>query len=370
MSLIRHAAPVLVLFSLACARKDPEPTPTTDAGPGTNELGFCEPRPSAADPLTGCQPKSDDYRPRENSSAGDAWPACISDDNRYHPINPSISTVSRVAAFDEIAGKLWNDDQVPTAQDFVDARVLYAQDQGLDSRVQRREDVHYPAPPQPCSTAGIPQDYPDRCVGPSKLLPILNEAFAKGSQGETPLSHAAQIEAALLWFLYVSALSEVTSCATRAQDCDSAWAYYTGGTERSAPAGLSRYVRALSEETHQRAYDATLAVRCWRNLDQETSTATNLALRDRARAQLDRATLRGVALIVRQRFTELPCSKDAVLAARWTFLQTLVLLLDRAARAIDPDKADALRTQIAVAGPGQVDVAAALSAIDGLFPCP
>jgi hypothetical protein len=360
----------LLLLSVGCALKDPEPSPKVDGGPGTNALGFCEPKPSAADVLTGCQAKSDDYRPRDSGSSADSWPACISDDNRYHPINPSITTVSRVAAFDEIAGKLWEGDRVPTAQEFVEARVIYAQDQGLDSRVQRREDVHYPAPPQPCSTAGIPADHPDRCVGPSKLLPVLNDAFAKGSQGEMPLVQAARIEAALLWFLYISALSEVTSCTTRAQDCDSAWAYYSGGTERAAPAGLSRYVKALSEETHQRAYDATLAVRCWRNLDQETGTATDVALRDRARAQLDRATLRGVALIARQRFTELLCSKDEVLAARWAFLQTLVPLLDRAARELDAVEADALKAQISAAGPQLVDVPAALRSLDTLFPCP
>jgi hypothetical protein len=137
-----------------------------------------------------------------------------------------------------------------------------------------------------------------------------------------------------------------------------------------APVGLSRYVQALSEETHQRGYDATLAVRCWRNLEQETGTATNLALRDRARAQLDRATLRGVALIVRQRFTELPCWKYAVLAARWSFLQTVVPLLEHGAREIDPAKADVLKAQVAVAGPEQVDVNAALGAMTDCFHVP
>lgn len=359
----------LALLALVACSRDPIPT-GRDGGTGTDAEGFCEPPPAFAEDLSSCQPGAEDYLPRVGNSAADGWPACISDDNAYHPINPNISTVARVGAFEELALKLWKGNRRPSAQDYIDARVVYAQDQGLDSRLQRREDIHYPAAPQPCSTAGIPGSFPERCVGPAKLLPILNDAFARGAGGEAPLVHAARIEAALLWFLYVSALSEATSCASKPQDCDSSWAYYSGGTTREAPLGLARYVRELGVETHQRAYDGTLAVRCWRNLDNETGTASNLPLRDRAREQLDRAMLRGLALIARQRFSELSCSRGEVLEARWAFLQTLLPFLDRAARERDAAQAELLRVQLEASGPEAVDGSAALRALDALFPCP
>lgn len=362
-----------VLVFAWCACPGPVPTPSdggVDAGAVDDGGTACSPRPTFIEDAGTCVPLADDYLPRQGLSAGDSWPACVSDANGYSPINPSISTVARVAAYEQIAELLWRDGGVPSPQAFVDARVLYAQDQGLDSRVQRREDVHYPAAPMACSTAGIPEQHPDRCVGPAKLLPLLNDAFARGAQGEAPRVHAARIEAALHWFLYVSALSEVMSCTTRAQDCDSCWAYYTGGTPRDAPLGLAKEVAALGPETHQRAYDATLAVRCWRNLDNETGVATDTALRDRAFAQLDRALVRGVALALRQRVTELGCSTGEVLDARWAYVQVLAPLLDRALRERDATRADVLRTELSKATPGEVNAAAVTASLDTAFPCP
>ncbi|MGA9520320.1 MAG: hypothetical protein WBV82_02585 [Myxococcaceae bacterium] len=338
-------------------------------GDGGSRSGECASEPVTED-VSACVPSATDYQPR--SSADDSWPACISDDNQYHRIAESVSTIARVEAFDQIAGILWRSGRIPTPEDFIQARVLYAQDQGLDSRVQRREDIHYPAPAQDakCADMGIPEQYPDRCVGPAKLLPILNESFAHGAQGQSPLLHARRIEAALLWFLYVSPLSEVTSCAAKPQDCDSAWAYYSGGTPRESPAGLAAYVAALGPETHHRAYDATLAVRCWRNLDNETGAASNLALRDQARAQLDRAMLRGMALIVRDRFAALHCDEASVAEAELAFLKVLVPLLDRASRERDPAHADVLLAQVSKDDPTQVDIEAAQTALDALYACP
>lgn len=375
MNRLLRSIPLFFVFTAllaACGAPPPPPPPPVDqpdAGPPTTVV--CE-GDARTDDVSACMPLATDYQPRVNMSAGDTWPACISDDNVFHPLQMSISTVARVEAFDQIAAKLWRGGVVPSAQDFLDARVLYAQDQGLDSRVQRREDVHYPPPAggAKCSEAGIPDQFPDRCVGPAKLLPILNDAFAAGARGEAPLLHARRIEAALVWFLYVSALSEVSTCTTKAQDCDSAWAYYSGGTARGAPAGFAAYVSGLSDPTHQRAYDATLAVRCWRNLDNEQGTAMDLMMRDRALGQLDAATVRGVALIVRDRFTALDCGDDAAEGAQLAFLQIVVPLLDRAARAVDPAKADVLKAQAAKSSPAEVDVAAATAALDALFPCP
>lgn len=375
-SLLRTGLLVLATTLAACGGPLPGPDGLDPQDPSGGEpLGECTNPPVYAEEVSACVPLASDYRPREptvNGSSLDSWPACISDDNTYHRIQESISTIARVAAFEDIAAWLWKPGRVPSAQDFVEARVLYAQDQGLDSRVQRREDIHYPEPLNgaKCSEAGIPEQYPERCVGPARLLPVLNEAFQKGTSGNSPRVQAARIEAALLWFLYVSSLSEVTSCASKPQDCDSAWAYYTGGTERATPLGLARYMRALGPETHERAYDAVLAVRCWRNLDNETGSASNLGLRDQARAQLDRALLRGMALIVRQRFSELTCTSGEARAARMAFLQVLVPLLDRAARERGMAQAEVLMAQVQRASADEVDVPAALAALDALSSCP
>ena len=365
--------PVLALFAAALfASGCSGPEGAADAGtlpPDGSVASDCPNPPVHEEDVSACQPLESDYRPRENGSADDGWPACISDDGAYHRIGDSVSSIARTEAFDRIADLLWRSGRVPTAGDFVDARVVYAQEQGLDSRVQRREDIHFPADAsgRKCSEQGVPEQNPERCVGPARLLPILNDAFARGAQGESPRTQAARIEAALLWFLYVSPLSEATSCAEKPGDCDSAWAYYTGGTPRESPAGLARYVHALGPETHDRAHDGALAVRCWRNLDNETGAAANLELRDQARSQYDRALLRGVALIARQRFTELACSDETGTEARLAFLRTLVPFLDRAARQREPDAAAVLQVEAASAAP---DVGRAVGALDALFDCP
>ncbi len=358
-----------VILASACDT-DPEPIDPPDDTPPV-----CSTAPNVPENLSGCEPADTDYRPREpeaNGAATDTWAACISDDNTYHPIDPNISTVARVAAFDAIADQLWRNGKVPTKEDFVAALDTYVQPEGIGSRVQRREDHHYPPAPGGalCRNAGVPETAPDRCVGPAKLLPIINDAFNRGGQGEAPRIHAARIEAALLWFLYISAYSEVNTCTNTPRDCDSAWAYYTGGTERCAPKGLAAYVQAVAPQTHERAYDATLAVRCWRNLDNETAAASNLELRNQAMAQLDRATLRGVAIILRERFTQLQQGSADEQQGRLAFIQTLAPFLDREARVRNAALADVLKAQAAKTNPAEVDVAAATSAISTLFSCP
>jgi hypothetical protein len=335
----------------------------------------CTPAAVASEDVASCQAAATDYRPREpqvNNSAADAWAACISDDNAYHAIDPNISTVARVAAFESISRLLWRDCQEPTKEAFVAAYDAFTQPEGLASRVQRREDYHYPAAPNNgrCRDEGVPATAPDRCVGPAKLLPILTDAFTRGGLGEEPRVQAARVEAALLWFLYISPYSEVNTCTTTPKDCDSAWAYYTGGTERGAPLGLASYVRSAGPQTHERAYDAALAVRCWRNLDNEAGAAANLALRDRALAQLDRALLRGVALVLRQRLTQLTQGTEVDQQVRLAFINTLGPFLDREARARNVAQADVLKAQVSQATAAQVDVEAATAALDALFTCP
>lgn len=358
------------LLATACPG-DPEPTEPTDP----NAPPVCSNAPNTPENLSSCQPAATDYRPREpqvNDAATDAWPACISDDNTYHRIEENISTVARVAAFEEIAQLLWRGGKVPTKENFVAAFDNYTQPEGLASRVQRREDHHYPAAPggARCRDAGVPETAPDRCVGPAKLLPILNDAFTRGGQGEAPRVHAARIEAALLWFLYISTYSEINTCTTTPKDCDSAWAYYSGGTERCAPKGLAAYVQSVAPQTHERAYDAMLAVRCWRNLDNETGAATNTALRDQALAQYDRAGLRGVALVLRERLGKLSQSSGEEQQGHLAFIQTLAPFLDREARARNAAQADALKAQTSKTNAAEVDPAVASSALESLFSCP
>ena len=361
------AAATLACGLLATACEADDPTPNGVGGSGGGEPGC--PADAAITPSDGisCQPDATDYQPRVNGSADDSWPACISDDNVYHPFDPSISSNVRTAAIETIATLLgFGQGRSPSAQQFVDARLAYSEPEGLDSRIARREDEHYAAAPAACRdlSAAEQQTYADRCVGPAQILPLLNDAFDQGSQGVEPALNAARIEAALLWFSYVSVFKESTTCTNTANDCDSATGYYAGGQTRSPSLGFARYVAARSPQAHDATWDALLAVRCWRDLDNPTGTATDLALRDQALGQLDRALDRDLAVILRQRFEALPCD------TAWETVRILGAVIDRAATAVDPSQAAILRAEVTKASQDEVDAAAAIAALDALFPCP
>jgi hypothetical protein len=92
--------------------------------------------------------------------------------------------------------------------------------------------------------------------------------------------------------------------------------------------------------------------------------AMNLMMRDKARAQLDRALLRGMALIVRQRVQVLPCG---------TAFETVKILggmLGREAAARNPEAAAVLKREVEKTDPAAVDKATLTTALDQLFPCP
>jgi hypothetical protein len=110
-------------------------------------------------------------------------------------------------------------------------------------------------------------------------------------------------------------------------------------------------------------------VRCWRNLDNETGAAQDLAMRDRAILQLDRALLRGVALLVRQRFEELECAEEDYQAAALEGLRILVPLLDRATRERETAAADLLLAEVQKEA-SAVDVQSAAAALDRIYDCP
>jgi hypothetical protein len=352
-----------------CESTDPTPyNPIGDGGGGAGPSTTCSPDDGILpnDNAT-CTALGDDYTPRDANSATDTWPACISDQNQYVPFDSNISSLARVAAFEQIRGSLHiGGTEIPTAQAFLDARVVYTQEQGLESRVARREDEHYPPAPMACRDMTPDQQkmYPDRCVGPVKIQPILNAAFEAGISGQAPVENAARIEAALLWFFYVSIYKEATSAADKAVDVDSMWAKYTGGEPREAGIGLSAYVEARSGQAHDRIWDGLLAVRCWRDLDNPTGVAMDIAMRDKARAQLDRALLRGMALITRQRLEQSSC------AHAWESAKILGGVLEREATARNPEQAAILKVELGKASAAEVDVQAALLAIDAIFPCP
>ena len=98
----------------ACGAHDPRESD----GNHNNEppVGLpCDPPVTHAEDTSACAPLPTDYMPRDNSSAADSWPACISDDNAYHQIQPSVSTIARVAAFEVIGDLLWKNNKVPSA---------------------------------------------------------------------------------------------------------------------------------------------------------------------------------------------------------------------------------------------------------------
>jgi hypothetical protein len=350
-----------------CGEADPSPgdgSVVDDPIVGTP----CATAPAYVEDVSGCVPLGTDYQPRDGGQTN-GWPACISDDDLYHQLEPSVSSIARVAAYDAIGGDLWEDGATPTHEDFLAARVLFEEEQGLGSRVARRYDIHYDPPTTgSCEDEGVPAAHPDHCVGPGTLQPIIVAAFADGAEGNHRIVNAYKIEAATQWFLYVSAIKEAFTCTTTAADCDSHWAYYSGGTARADPAGLAADVDALAPETHDRAYDGVLAVRCWRDLDPE-ETATDLARRDQSIAQLDRALLRGMSILIRQRFLALACSTSDYQQGHLEALRILVPLFDRETRSRSSTAADLLMTEVAKSAEA-VDVSAVVDALDSTYPCP
>lgn len=320
-------------------------------------------------PAPSCERLTTDYVP----GADDAWAACISDDGQYHRIEPNISTIARVGAFEELEALLFDPTREPSADQFLEGRLLYQEDEGLDSRVVRRYDPHFSVPDgTDCTVPGALESFPDYCVGPAHLGPTILSAFAEGIAGgsaEPPRVHAARIEAALHWFFAVSTFKESLTCTSTARDCDSAYAYYTGGEEARGSLGLAEAVSAIDPLAHDRAWDGLLAVRCWRDLD-AADIATDVALRDRARAQYDRAVIDGVAALVRDRLVRACASAGPELLYHLAFAQTLGAMLDREARLRSPEQADALREELTRASSSEVDVARAVAAIDALFECP
>ncbi len=387
---------VLLATGLAgCASDGPSATGGGTGGTGGTGGVMCEvPGPVMVPAIdeSSCQPLATDYQPLDAMSANDMWPDCVTDDGTYTLVGDSPGSIGRVEGFEGVADLLWRGG-VPTPEDFTMARAIYTQDQGLESRLQRREDLHYPPvpmadwdpsvdPDKQCSVPSNVEKYPDRCVGPGRMQPIVDDAFAAGQMGQgDPQVHAARIEATLLWFLYASVYKEANTCASnKGKDCDSSWAYYTGGVadRNGAVLGLAKEVMAITDNTHSRIFDGILAARCWRDLYPDDMYATiddvpadGQDLFATGAEQLDNALHRGFAAIVRTRLEKQAGLTGSDGAANWVFLQIAGPVLDREAGERGPaDQAQILADLWAMDCPTTADIEAGVAALDAIFPCP
>lgn len=431
------AAFVSLVAPLAAACESPPPTPT-DAAMAPRPDAFVEidagnmpdapqadaPSPDGASELSdaggpadawtppACTPLPTDYP----GSADYACPA-VSGSANYPRIASSVSSIARIEQYQEIARLLFDPTTDPPPMAFADARTHYATAEGIGSRVVRRFDLHF-APPTAmgpgrlCQSEASWRASPLFCVGPATLNPIVNEMLQRGfsaDPSEPSRLYAARIEAALLWFIHVSIYKEATTCALlypgndgKREDCDSAWAYYTGGRERSArledEIGLAREVRHLSERGHERILDGIFAVRCWRDIDTSgmapdplpaydmPDLLTHRALFERAREQLDVALDHGFARILIDRLRRMRETSGDEQRYHLTFLRTLLApiaertvsdvmyparepLFDRTLREVSPADADFVRDEIQ-REPGSIDVDGIIRRIDAAFRCP
>lgn len=359
---------------------------TTDAGTQdptetSNEVLACGELVDEAE-LVACSPNGADYVPGRE----DAYPACVTDDGEYSLVADTPSSIARVEAYEEVLRLL---DGATTPDDFTAARAKYAEDEGLESRLQRREDLHYAEIPQSdwdpgvdgdkqCTVPSNVEKYPQRCAGPAAIAPTINEAFAAGQNGEgEPSVHVARIEAAGLWFLYLSVYKEANTCFTsKAKDCDSAWAYYTGGFDRAGGVGIAADVRAVSVEAHEAIWDGFSAFRCLRELypADETPSIGDLDLEGQAllcsaQHQLTTALDFGLAQVVRARLTQQVDLEGVEAEANWAYLQTIGPVLDRAGDERDGDGYEPARTLWQDAAPTAAQIDAAIAALDSVFSC-
>lgn len=378
-----------------------------------------------------CGPLETDYQPRSAMMSHATWPACRSDNNMFQPFTPDeITSIARATDFELLNANpnpvtdmmgmqiapahpmpLFDATRDPSMDEFRAAAAYYASNSvmsGLVERFARRPDEHYPQPAGAvvnamtgeyddhwCNTEANWMSARDYCVGPASLRPVMNAALAAGAMGGmgTPNRvHAARMEASLLWLMYASVYKESLSCLQDVADCDSSWGYYTVGNQRNAAMQktLARYVQAIEPETHQRIWDALLAVHCWRELDgglmAMPPVAANRVMRERARDQLDRALNRGMYAIVAARLRAYAQATSAgnmqVAAAHAGFIGVVAPLIARALETWVPTKYAAT---VNVAGMANVTAAitalrgATLSAADAtrtadtllaIFPCP
>ncbi len=358
---------------------------TADGGTADDPTGGdCMPSEVDIAPLdtSTCMPAATDYTPTINGSADDMWPACANDDGVYHPLDQP-GAAARTEAFAMIRSILAAD---LSPAGFTMAREQYALDQGIESRTVRREDVRYPEIPEAdhdpavdadkqCTVEANVMKYPDRCAGPAKIAPIINDAFMAAQMGEgDPAVHAARIDAAIAWFMYLSVIKESTfSCplADLGGDCDSGWGYYNGANARGAGIGFAADVIGVSPAADDRIIDGLSAMRCWRDsypadMDADTSDPLYVAGRD----QLDQANNHGAAIVLRDRMEQQLALCGSEADANWAWVQTFGQGLIKPAQDTDAGHASTLVALLGNDAPMPADIEGGIAALDALFPCP
>ncbi len=346
-----------------------------------------------------CTALATDY---QDDNSGNIWADCTIDqeietagryllvENKAAAID-SISTVARVQAYEDIQALIFTPTADPTKEDFEaaegDQNGGYLTTEGLSSRVTRRYDPHFCVDESvSCrdADASTLAQYPDYCVGPAKLDPRITDTFAAAiasfdstDDDTPPRVYGARIEAALLWFLYSSVYKESLTCSDTPKDCDSSYAYYTGGaaTRSANGLGLSGEIQAVDPEAHDRAWDGIMALRCWRELDSE-EIATNTSMREQARDQYDRALLDGMAAIIKDRLEKLrDASDDDEKAYYRAFLIDFTPVIFNEVSLRDATKLTEMQNRLAELTPDDETaennaIAEAITALDELFACP
>jgi hypothetical protein len=331
-----------------------------------------------------CSAKPTDYTREIAQRDAELWPACVSDNQEDYVLVGAEppSTIARTEAFERIRALLFDVTSDPSSDAFTEARIAYLAPEGLQSRVTRRADYHfstYPmVDPEACRKRPVTEGYEQVCAGPLAIEPTLNDAFQKGIEGVEPRVQAARIEAALLWFQYLSAYSEIHSGREKSADLNSSWAYYNGGREPSDGIGLARYVRDIDLDIDARAWDGLRAMRCWRSFVGDESVVSGFddsTLADRrwayARNQYDQALLHGFSRVISRRIEAFQQStSDAERAAHWAFLQVAGPVLVRGAEGQNSAAGETLQREFANTSSDDFDAAAAIAAIDSAFECP
>jgi hypothetical protein len=340
----------------------------------------------------------------------------------YPRIGASIGTIARLEQYEAMAALLFTPTADPAPVAFAEARTQFATPEGIGSRVGRRFDLHFPVPAaggsgRICQNEDAWRANPLFCVGPATLNPIVLDMLQRGGTGdarEPSRLYGARIEAALLWFLHVSVYKEMATCALlypgndgKREDCDSGWAYYTGGRERDArladEVGLAAEIRSVSDAAHARILDGIFAVRCWRDMDTSGTPPDPLpaydmpdlladrALFERAHAQVDAAMTHGFARLLVARLERLRETTGDEQRYHLAFLRTLLApveartltdamggsisyparepLFDRTLRAVSAADADFVRDEIQ-RDVASMDVDGIIRRLDAAFPCP
>lgn len=383
-----HLCVALVLCTAGCQSDDPEgdtDAMDTDTDGAVHAVVACGELLSGED-LQACSPSALDFQP---GSAEDQWPECAADDGTYHLISDTPSSIARVEAYEQIHSIL-RGTGVPSTDQFTEARTVYSQGEGLESRLQRREDLHFPPVPEDqwepgvdgdkqCTVAANVAAFPQRCAGPALIAPIINDAFAAGQLGEgKAVVHAARIDAAMLWFLYLSVYKEANTCFTsKAKDCDSAWAYYSGGFDRAGGIGLAAEVLRLDPAAHTAIWDGFSAFSCLRELApaDEDPSISDLEMADQgllcsAQVQLDTALSDGLAAVLAEAMAAQAQLADDDAEANWAFVSVLAEALNYEAGLRDSAAAQTLMSAAAASSPSPAEVEAAIAALDSLFTCP